>query len=188
MLTDIALLDFGKCMLTKILSLLLLLALRRQLEAGYPQCPPTPHPSSPPPASTPHTGGSHEPDLALQPPPGGKGKDKDKKETEKDRKRQRGNVSDQDPEAPAEGGKKPTQIPEGKGEEEGHEGEENPPKESPGEGEVEGGPKPGRGPDQENLLTTVASCLQKWEDQYTQLVQDILGDLSDYWRRLKIPQ
>ncbi|CAW42253.1 E4 protein [Human papillomavirus 104] len=190
MLTDLALLDCGKCMLTKILCLLLSLALRRHLEAGYPFCPPTPHPSSPRPASPPHKNDTHEPDLALQPPPGGRGKEKDKKETEKERRRHRDNVSDQDQEAPAEGGGKKPQSNEGKGEEEGHEGEENPPNETPppGEGEVEGGPKHGPGPDQEGLLMSVASCLQKWEDQYNQLVQNILVDLSDYWKRLQIPQ
>ncbi|ATQ38137.1 E4 [Betapapillomavirus 2] len=169
--------DHGKCMLIKILSLLLSLVLRRQLETP----PTTPHPGRfPPPCPT---NGHHLPGdtaekrLALQPPPGGKRNDK-----EKEKKPLGDEKADQGPEAPSSGeGGEPTDPP-----------PEEPPNPPSGEGEVEGGPLPGpdqgRGPEQEALLQGVASRLTKWEQQFDRLVDSIVGDLRNYWMQLKTPQ
>lgn len=202
MLIDIAKQDFGKYMLTKILCLPLLLAQRRRLEEkDLPQCPLTPHPGlrsgHPPPTNGHERGDTGEKNLVLQPPPEGnrhsEEKNKDESKKERDRKRHKGNVADQGPEAPPGGeGKKPTEE---EGSEEGNGGEEDPPKDTPpppgeGEGEVEEGPKPdpGQGQGPVGLLPSLACHLQRWEDQYTQLVETIVGDLHDYWMKLKIPQ
>nr|AZG02845.1 E4 protein [Human papillomavirus] len=198
MLPGLAKLDTGKYMLTRTLSLLLLLALRRQLETGQTGQPPsTPHPgrrqfgvSLPPPCPAEnghHHGDTEEKHLALQPPPPGK-KDKEKK-------------PQQDDQGPPQGGNK---QPPGEGTD--ADGDENAPTpETPpvpptgeGEGEVEGGPKPdpnqgpshdpGRGRDPEGLLPGVALRLTKWENQFEQLVEIIVDDLKDYWMKLGIPQ
>ena len=178
MLKGMVLQEPGKCMLIKILSLLLLLVLRRQLETP----PTTPHPGRfPPPCPT---NGHHLPGdtaekrLALQPPPpGGKRNDK-----EKEKKPLGDEKADQGPEAPSSGeGGEPTDPP-----------PEEPPNPPSGEGEVEGGPLPGpdqgRGPEQEALLQGVASRLTKWEQQFDRLVDSIVGDLRNYWMQLKTPQ
>lgn len=202
MLPDMAKLDNGKCMLTRTLSLLLSLALRRELEEGTPTKPPsTPYPGRhqpsrdglPPPCppEPPHNGhghghepkadGTNEKNLALQPPPPGNKKDSEKKKPTGDQ-------------GPAPGGKKQT----GEGTDaEG--GEETPPPGATpptgqGEGEVEGGPEqgpnlaPSQGRDLEGLLPGVASRLLRWEHQFDQLVDDIMTDLKGYWMRLKTPQ
>lgn len=198
MLPGLAKLDAGKYMLTRTLSLLLLLALRRQLEKGQTGQPPsTPYPgrrshgdSLPPPCPPEnghHHGDTEEKHLALQPPPPGK---KDKEKTPQQ--------GDQGP--PPGGNKQPP------GEGTDADGDENAPTpETPpvpptgeGEGEVEGGPRhdpnqgpshdPGRGRDPEGLLPGVALRLTQWESQFEQLVETIVDDLKDYWTKLGIPQ
>ena len=198
MLPDMAKLDNGKCMLTRTLSLLLSLALRRELEEETPTKPPsTPYPGRhqpsrdglPPPCppEPPHNGhepkadGTNEKNLALHPPPPGNKKDSEKKKPTGDQ-------------GPAPGGKKQT----GEGTDaEG--GEETPPPGATpptgqGEGEVEGGPEqgpnlaPNQGRDPEALLPGVASRLLRWESHFDQLVDDIMTDLKGYWTRLKTPQ
>lgn len=164
----------GKYMLIKILSLPLLLVLRRQLET-----PPTPFPHQPPPCPPPNghhppTADTAEKHLALQPPPGGK-RDKDKKPPGEEK-------PDQGPGAESNGeGGKPKDPP--------PEDPQNPPS---GEGEVEGGPSPGQGhdpdPEQENLLQGVALRLVTWERQFDHLVETIVDDLRNYWTKLKTPQ
>ena len=196
MLPGLAKLDVGKCMLMRTLSLLLLLALRRQLEKGPTRPPSTPHPgrhqqgdSLPPPCPPEPHNGHHHGDtggkrLALQPPPPGT---KDKTP---------------DDQGPPHGGDK--QFP---GEGSDASGDENAPTpETPqdpptGEGEgAVGGPQhgPSRGPspdpdrghdrDPEGLLPGVALRLSKWETQFDQLVETLVGDLQDYWKKLGIPQ
>lgn len=195
-------LAFGKCMLTRTLCLPLLLALRHQLETGE-RPPSTPFPGrgrqqhrdSLPPPCPPEDPGHHPDDTnekPLAPPPGRKDRDKEK-EKEKEKK-------------PTTGDKGPDPRVEQKPKGEGSDGdEEGPPPQTPlppptgeGEGEVEGGPRPGpspvpvpaptpgRGPE-EGLLPGLASRLMKWEHEFDQLVQDITGDLHDYWLRLKTP-
>ena len=39
-----------------------------------------------------------------------------------------------------------------------------------------------------SLLGCVGSLLLKWEDQFNLLVQNIQGDLEDYWMKLSTPQ
>ena len=195
----LAKLESGRCMLMRTLSLLLLLALRRQLEKGQP--PSTPHPTRRPtdsflPPPCPENGHHHEPkpdatdekNLALQPPPPGGRKDKDK-----DKKTQQGD------QGPPQGGDKKSP-----GEGTSADGDDPekppPPPTGEGEGEVEGGPQPGpnQSPshdpdpdpnrDHEGLLHGVAFRLQTWEAQFDHLVENILGDLKDYWKRLGTPQ
>lgn len=179
MLNDMVQQDIGRCMLIKILCLPLLPVLRRQLESP----PRTPHPNRHPPP-TPQNGHHKSPTdtaekhLVLQSPPGGK-----KGEKDKDKKPQQGEEkTDQGPEAPSSGEGGPPDDP-------SPEDPQNPPG---GEGEVEGGPSPGpdqgRDPLHESLLTGVASRLTKWEQQYNQLVDSIVGDLRNYWMQLKTPQ
>nr|AYC54496.1 MAG: E4 protein [Human papillomavirus] len=186
MLPDMANLESGKCMLMRTLSLLLLLALRRQLEKG-PQPPSTPHPnrhqtdSLLPPPCPPENGhhrddGTNEKHLALQPPPPGGKRDKDK-----EKKTQQGPPQGGDKKSPGEGTNADGDDP------------EKPPPPPPGEGAVEGGPQhgPSRGPSQDpdpGLLHGVAYRLLTWEAQFDQLVDTILGDLKDYWRKLGTPQ
>lgn len=209
MLTDLALQDFGKFMLTKILCLLLLLALRRKLEADYPRCPLTPHPDGPAhpsPQSPPSSDGTGEKDLALQPPPpGGRGRERER-HSKKPKEPEAGAEQDQAPvqetaaaaAAAAAEGKTPT-PPKGEGKVEGDgngngNGNENGNEQTPlteppeGEGEVEGGRKPGQDPDPEDLPTGLALRLLKWEEHYNLLVQQVMGDLEGYWMRLKTPQ
>lgn len=80
----------------------------------------------------------------------------------------------------------------------GAEGEGAEGKVTEGEGEVEGRPlhPPPSAPDQphkpdqnnQSVLGTVAYLLGTWEDQFRQLVDEIQGDLEDYWKKLAIPQ
>ena len=181
MLNDMVQQDIGRCMLIKILCLLLLPVQRRQLESP----PRTPHPNRFPPP-TPQNG-HHKPPisdteekrLALQLPPSGRKKeDKDKDKKPLQGKEQ----TDQGPEAPSVGEGGPPDDP-------SPEDPQNPPG---GEGEAEGGPSPGPAPDRdplhESLLTGVASRLTKWEQQFDRLVDSIVGDLRSYWMQLKTPQ
>ncbi|CAW42241.1 E4 protein [Human papillomavirus 100] len=184
MLKGLVLQTSGKCMLIKMLCLPLLLVLRRQLETRSP--PTTPYPGRrfglPPPCPTNghQTDDSDEKHLALQPPPGGKNTEK-----HKDKKQQQGGEkADQGPEAPGVG--------------EGREPEDPPPEDPPvpptgtGEGAVEGGPSPGpghgQGPEQEGILPGAALLLTKWEQQFDLLVDNIVGELRDYWQKLRTPQ
>nr|AQM73701.1 E4 [Human papillomavirus] len=174
---DMAKQDIGKCMLIRTLCLLLLLALRRQLETGPPSTP-FPGPQHPPPHNGQHHVGLNDTDEkppALQPPPRGR-RASDKKKPH-------------DPQGP-------DQVPvQGRGTK--SDGDEpsgtapNPPT-GEGEGAVEGGPSPGRGPvrdpDLQGLLPGVASRLQTWENLFEQLVDDITRDLRNYWQMLRTPQ
>lgn len=57
------------------------------------------------------------------------------------------------------------------------------------QGEENQGPDPD--PDQNQnhgILKGAAYHLQRWEETYKQLVEDILDDLSNYWQMLGIPQ
>ena len=167
--------ECGKYMLIKILSLPLLLVLRRQLETP----PTTPFPKHLPPPCPPHNGhhpptaDTAEKHLALQPPPGGK-KDKEKKPSPGEEK------PDQGPGAESNGGGgKPKDPP-----------PEEPPNPPGGEGEVEGGPSPDpdQDPDHQSLLQGVALHLVKWERHFDQLVDTVVEDLRNYWMQLKTPQ
>ena len=180
----LATVDSGKCMLTKTLSLLLLPALRHQLETGPYHPPSTPFPGR----GQHRQNGFHHgltPDgtdgqrPVLQTPQGGK---KDKKNPPGDQ-------------GPDQGGDRKRQ---GEGSDGG---EPDPPQETPqspptpgGEGEVEGHPPqdPNRGPvlapGHEGILQGTALRLQMWEHRFDQLVESILKDLKGYWQTLKTPQ
>nr|AYA93514.1 MAG: E4 protein [Human papillomavirus] len=197
MLPDIAKLVGGKYMLIRTLCLLLSLVLRHLLETGE-KPPSTPFPGRgrpttrdlPPPCpptnghSPQHPDDTKEKPLA-RPPPGRRDKEKERK--------------------PLPGDQGPPHGGEHKPQGEGTDGEEDPSPSTPsapptgeGEGEVEGGPQHGPNhdpnptpvpvPDPEGLLPQVASRLVKWENEFDQLVATIMGDLNDYWQRLKIPQ
>ncbi|CCJ27719.1 E4 protein [Human papillomavirus 159] len=203
MLPDIAKLANGKCMLIRTLCLLLSLVLRHLLETGE-KPPSTPYPGRgrppvrdlPPPCpptnghSPQHRDDTQEKPLA-RPPPGRKDKEKEKEKK------------------PLPGDQGPPHGGEHKPKGEGADGEDDPfpptpsaPPTGEGEGEVEGGPQhdpnqdpnpapapaPAPTPNPEGLLPQVASRLLKWEQEFDQLVADIMGDLNDYWQRLRTPQ
>ena len=169
------------------------------------QPPPTPRPTDLPPASNRHRSekDSGEKTLVLHPPPqpkketGKRGRDDDRDPGPSDPKK--GAESDQGPDQhPVEGPEGPTDEKEKEAPKEGGEGDpDQPPEEEPlGEGQVEGHPPPRppngeHGPQngqEESLLTAVASHLVTWEQHFKQLVEDIRGDLEDYWQKLMIPQ
>lgn len=57
------------------------------------------------------------------------------------------------------------------------------------QGEENQSPDPDPDPDpNHSILRGAAYHLQKWEETYKQLVEDILDDLSNYWQMLGIPQ
>lgn len=144
----------------------------------------------------PNEEGTGEKPLALQDPPHrpekrlkGQGRD-----PETDEKRRGQNTDQSGSGPPAQAPEPPTPEPPEK--------EQGP----LGEGQVEGHPPPapnghdpnppsegeeGQGPDPdptESILRGVAYHLNKWEETYKQLVEDILEDLGNYWQMLGIPQ
>ncbi|CAA75455.1 E4 protein, partial [human papillomavirus 75] len=178
-----------------------------------PRRPPAPQepppPTAPPPLAprdhqnshpkpTPGKEGTEEKTLALQPPPGkrSRGDGLGPEPGPGDGTRAQG-PSESDPKNPADPDRDPD--PENPEDPEDPAAPEDPPAGASGggEGEAEGHPPPTNGhkgevgpedEDQEPFLTGLASRLTKWDQQYKQLVENILDDLEGYWQKLAILQ